>query len=209
MNNRKKTGQIIAVVGPHYAGKSTLCDLFHSSKGFEVIKEKWWKDPYKKTRSADYFKSEVWYLLQTSKALLQADTLRKENKNVILDTFPLSTLIFAETKLKTEDLKTFRELTHVLINSLPAIDVLVYLYARPEFLFEVRKLKRIQEKSGPPGEEKTSYEWFKKICRLNKEYFDGWKSTPTIKIDVEKVDFLNNKEHFEMIVSEILDLKTK
>lgn len=196
----------LAIVGPHYSGKSTLCKMMQRKFGFAVIYEKWWDDPFMNDNPKDYFRSEIWYLLQTSSKLIKAKKLNKLGKNVVLDTFIYSTLIFASTKLRGKDLKVFKEILDFIYTILPKPDLLIYLYASPQYLFNVRRIKRVKEGTGPKGEINTPYSWFKKVCSLNNKFFSNWKTTKLIKINVENLDLLTT-DGLNWLSSEIKKIK--
>jgi deoxyadenosine/deoxycytidine kinase len=195
----------IAIVGPHYAGKSTLSQLFKKRLGFRILKEKWWLDPFLDTRPRDYFKSQIWYLLQTTRSMVKANELNKKGKNVVLDTFIYSTLTFAQTKLSNKEFALYKSLVDNLAPLLPHPKVVVYLYAKPSFLHSVRRMQRVVKNTGPKEDIETPYNWLKKISDLNKKYFNSWKKTPLIKINVEKVDLKNDENAFYSLAKQAIN----
>lgn len=199
INNKAIT---IAVVGPHYAGKSTLCQLFQKKLGFKLKQEKWWKDPFRNTRPRDYFKSQLWYLLQNAKSLIEAKKKNKKGITVVLDTFHYSTLIFAKTKLNQYEFGFFRKIFSLVDSLIPYPDMLIYLHATPRFLYSVRRVDRIKKATGPQSDAQTPLEWFRTICKLNNFYFSNWKKTNIIKVDVQKIDITNEKD-FNILVNKM------
>ena len=182
----KKTKNIsVAIVGSHYSGKTTLGKLLQEKYNFVFFEEEWFNNPLKEY---DYFHKEVWFLLHRIEALEKALKLKKEGKNVALDTLPESTLIFAKTKLDKKEFKIFFELYKYLIRLVEYPDKVIYLKASPEFLYKVRLPQRVKEKTGPPGEEKTPFSWLKKIIALHHKTFSKWEKTDIITINVETVD---------------------
>lgn len=198
-------GKTIAVVGPHYSGKTTLCRIFEEKFGYKKIEERWQDDPYRTGEKRDYFRSQVWYLLQTTQAIYKAKQLNKRGENVILDTLYYSTLIFAQTKLDKRDFDVFKDLVDLVARSAPMPDVIVYLHAEVDFLFNTRKNIRVAQKTGPSGEDKTPYEWLKKVCELHDFYFENWKKTKLIKINVEKEDLAADPKAIDSLFNKITE----
>ncbi len=206
----------IAVVGPHYAGKSTLCTLLQEKLGFEVVQEQWWKDPFRKKTTKNFFKekhdflgSELWFLARNVHSATQARKLNKKGKHVILDTFIYSTLIFAHTVLTKKELRVLKEVFNLIIPTYSLPDLVIYLSADAKFLYETRRMIRVEEKTGPTEDEQTPFEWYKKVWDLNEYYFAKWKKTPLLTIDVEKVDLKNDPKVIAWLKKQIEELTLK
>ncbi len=193
----------IAIVGPHYAGKSLLCSLFKEQLGFTSIDEPWWQDPFRDHKPRDYFRSQLWFLTQRLAALNQAKELNRAGTGVVLDTFYFSTLIFGATKLNEIDQQVFADLVEVASQHFPLPDVVIYLHADPKFLHGVRRLSRIESGTGPKSDADTPLAWIEKICALNEHWFARWDKTPLIAIDVEKTDLLGDSKAFPSLVNKI------
>lgn len=192
----------IAIVGPNYTGKTTLSNLLKEKFGFTIVKERWWTNPFFHYQPGDYFRSQIWFMLQTAKSMLKAEELKNRNKNVVLDTLIYSTLIFSRTKVNTQDFMTIKELIFLLGSKLPLPDIVIYLYASPRFLYYMRRIRRIEDGTGPKGDVTAKYVWLKQICRLNEAFFGKWNTTPILKINVEKID-LSREDNFITLLQDI------
>nr|AIA18978.1 Deoxynucleoside kinase [uncultured bacterium] len=198
----------VAVVGPHYAGKSTLSRLLQKELDFRIFQEEWWKDPFKDMQPRDYFRSEIWYMQQSISSMLAAEKLNQEGQNVILDTFIYSNLIFAETKMKKEEFVFFKELLSLIAPRLPLPDIVIYLYADPKYLYETHRMRRVEAGTGPSSDKDTPYDWYEQICQLNDKYFSNWNQTPLLKMDVQHTDF-RTEENFTKMLEDIRKLVEK
>jgi len=198
----------IAVVGPHYSGKSSLCGILETEFGFKTVKEEWWKDPYRTEDKSqrDYFRSQMWFLTQTSSSLQKAQKLNAQGHPVVLDTFYYSTLIFGETKLSQQDFTVFKDILDLVSGAIPLPDLVIYLHADPEFLFSVRKAQRVAQQTGPKGEENTPWDWYQSICHLNDKYFSHWDKTPLFRVDTQVVNVLDKSEVEKNIIKPINEL---
>lgn len=184
----------VAVVGPNYSGKTTMVKLLEEKLGFTIVQEKWWENPFFRYQPDDYFRSQVWYLLQTAKAMEQAAELKKKGTNVLLDTFIYSTLIFSRTKLNDEDFEAFQELLEMVAEHLPFPDLVIYLYADVKYLYNVRRVKRVQDGTGPKADATAKFEWLEQICELHNTHFAQWNKTKILKVNVEEVDILKEED---------------
>lgn len=194
----------IAIVGPHYSGKSTVSRLFVEKLGFERIEENWHADPYRNVKSEDrdYLRSQYWFLMETAKMTLNAAKIRESGVSAVLDTFVFSTWCFAKTKLNETDFAVFEQLSDMLGSRLPLPDVVVYLTASVDYLYDVNRVKRVESGVGPAGDKTVPKEWLSEICTNQEIVFGKWDKTPLIKIYVEKTD-LTNELNFEKLLSEI------
>ncbi len=194
---------VIAVVGSHYSGKSTLSNLLIEKCGFEAVKENWQNDPYKNNRddSGDYLRSQYWFFLQTAKAMIEGEKLKKEGKSVVLDTFLPSSLNFAETKLNKVDFKVYEEIVDMVLDRLPLPDLVVYLKAPTTYLYEVNRLRRVEAGTGPKSDSSVGFDWLDQVVKLNEKRFGSWQRTPIAEVNVDKLDVTDDKVFSELLSS--------
>lgn len=195
----------IAIVGPHYSGKSTLCKILKNELGLMIFEEKWWENPFINDLPIDFFRSQFWFLQQNLKSMRKALNLREKGKSTALDTFIYSNPIFASTKLTSREYKVFEDVFGLIVPNEPLPDLVVYLYADVNFLYNVRRQSRIEDGTGPKEDAKTEFEWFKKICDLNQEEFANWRKTKLLKVNVAVTDFKHNKNHRDKLVKAIVN----
>lgn len=201
MNSNR--GRFITVVGSHYSGKSTICSRLQKENKFIVLEEKWWEDPFRSLKPRDYFRSEIWFLLQSIQSHEKADALRKRGERVIMDTSLYSVDIFAQTKLSTKEYSVFHNLVNSIAASLSKPDLLVYLYAEPQFLHKVRREQRIASKTGPESDASATLPWIENISKLHEEYFRKWNRTPLMRINVEKTDIMKDSSIIKQIIGDV------
>lgn len=196
-------GKIIAIVGPHYSGKSTLAKKMAKINDFLLIEENWKDDPFSEFRKkGDYLKSQLWYLTETMKAMLQAQQHKESGKKVILDTFVHTTRAFCRSKLSTQDFKIFNIIFNEITKGFPLPDLIIYLHARPETLLK-HSVMRSKSKTGPANDSQTDIEWINKTVQVNETEFGNWDTTPIITIDVSKQDLLNNTVDYKELIKKI------
>jgi len=201
-----KHAPFIAVEGPIGAGKTTLATMLAEEFQLPIIKEIVEENPFldKFYRNMDdwSFQLEMFFLCNRYKQL--EDTVMQyidKGKPVISDYHIYKNLIFSERTLKGTKREKYREIYHVLTDDLPKPDVIVYIRADLETL-----LRRI-EKRGRSFEDAmdTAY-----LQQLIEDYDEAMASlavrepsTVIITIDGNKVDFVENKEQYAAIVSQV------
>jgi deoxyguanosine kinase len=201
-----KHAPFIAVEGPIGAGKTTLATMLAEEFQLPIIKEIVEENPFldKFYRNMDdwSFQLEMFFLCNRYKQL--EDTVMQyidKGKPVISDYHIYKNLIFSERTLKGTKREKYREIYHVLTDDLPKPDVIVYIRADLDTL-----LRRI-EKRGRSFEDAmdTAY-----LQQLIEDYDEAMASlavsepsTVIITIDGNKVDFVENKEQYAAIVSQV------
>ncbi|MDH5532827.1 MAG: deoxynucleoside kinase [Candidatus Pacebacteria bacterium] len=201
----KNNGIIIAIVGPHYSGKSTLSQkLFHESN-FSTVEEKWLEDPFTQFRKkGDYLKSQIWFLTETMKTMLEAINMKNNGSKIVLDTFVNTTRAFCRSKLSTQDFKIFNIVFDNIVKDFPLPDLIIYLTGSVDALKQ-RSIIRAKSGTGPDSDKNVSLEWIKKSIDANEEEFGNWTKTPIIKIDVSNKDVINNKLDYNELLQKVIN----
>lgn len=198
---QKKKGAIIALVGPHYSGKSALAKKLSTKAKCIQIEEKWAQDPFREFRKkGDYLKSQFWFLLETMKIMLEARETKKTGEVIILDTFVNTTRSFCRSKLNPTDFKTFNSIFEEITKDFPLPDLIIYLTASAAVLKERSQL-RAKLGTGPTSDAHVEINWINKTIDANQIEFGNWKKTPIIKINTGKEDLINNEEHFQKLLT--------
>lgn len=196
-------GAVIALVGPHYSGKSTLAKKLASQQKYSTIEENWPDDPFVSFRKkGDYLKSQLWFLTETMKTALQAEELKNSGKTVILDTFFHTTRAFCRSKLNKSDFKVFNIIFEAATRNLPLPDLVIYLHGPVSKLLEHANM-RAKKKLGPSSDATVDVNWLNKTIKANEVEFGNWKKTPMIKIDISSTDCLNNATQCRALLKEI------
>jgi len=196
----------IAVEGPIGAGKTTLATMLSTEFKLPIIKEIVEENPFldKFYRNMDdwSFQLEMFFLCNRYKQL--EDTVMQyidKGKPVISDYHIYKNLIFSERTLKGTKRDKYRQIYHVLTDDLPKPNVILYIRADLDTL-----LKRI-EKRGRSFEDAmdTAY-----LQQLIEDYDEAMTSlairepaTPIITIDGNVIDFVENKDQFATIASQV------
>ncbi|MCE3200208.1 deoxynucleoside kinase [Paenibacillus sonchi] len=204
-----KHAPFIAVEGPIGAGKTTLATMLAGELQLPVIKEIVEENPFldKFYQNMDdwSFQLEMFFLCNRYKQL--EDTVNQyinKGKPVISDYHIYKNLIFGERTLKGTKREKYREIYHVLTDDLPKPDIILYIRADLDTL-----LARIA-KRGRQFEEDIAPDYLQQLI----EDYDAAMaslaltepSTVIVTIDGNQVDFVENKEDFTRVASQLKEL---
>ncbi|WP_046215969.1 deoxynucleoside kinase [Paenibacillus wulumuqiensis] len=199
----------IAVEGPIGAGKTTLSSMLAEELNLPIIKEIVEENPFlgKFYDNIDEwsFQLEMFFLCNRYKQLEDTGVQYiSRNQPVISDYHIYKNMIFAERTLKGVKRDKYRQIYHVLTDDLPKPDIIIYIRASLDTL-----LARI-EKRGRVFEEAmdTAY-----LEQLMADYDEAMASiavrepdTKIITIDGDSIDFVENREQFDHIASQLKEL---
>lgn len=189
----------IAIEGNLGAGKTTLCKKLEEDFNCKLLLEQFDDNPF----LANFYESperyafpvELFFMTERHKQLQKHLTQRDLFKDLIVsDYFFIKTLLFAKNNLNAEEYRLFQRLFKVLNTSFPKPDLLVFLHRSVD-----GALSNIK-KRGREYEQEISTEYLQKVQDVYLEYIRTEKSIPILIVDVDKIDFLESKVHYDMIV---------
>jgi deoxyguanosine kinase len=198
INNPSIPYSFIAIEGNIGAGKTTFCELLAEEINCRLILEQFTDNPFlplfyeQPDRYA--FPVELFFMTERHKQLQEALT----NPDIftplsIADYFFIKTLLFAKNNLNTEEFRLFQRLFEVLNSTYPKPELLVYLHR------SVDDLMRNIKKRGRTYETDISAEYLTEIQNGYFEYFRTETALPILIVDVEGIDFVADKTHFEQL----------
>ena len=196
----------IAITGNIGAGKTTLTQMLGDHYGWGVLYEAVEGNPY----LADFYKDmERWafnlqiYFLNSRFA--QVQQIRSLTYSTVIQdrTIYEDAYIFArnlyESKIMTErDYECYLLLFESIINSVPAPDLMIYLKA------DISKLVQQIKKRGRDFESDISVDYLKSLNSYYESFVDSYDHGKLLVIDVNQLDFANNPDDFQAILS-VLD----
>ncbi len=190
----------IAIEGIIGAGKTTLTKKIANDFGSKLILEqfeensflpKFYKDP---ARYA--FPLELSFLAdryQQLKSVLSKPDLFYPN--TIADYFIFKSLIFAQNNLSDDEFILYSKLFTIIENTLPKPDLLVYLLLSPE-----KALQNIK-KRGRDYEQDIKISYLQDIQENYLDYINKQNHLRVVIIKTSDLDFVNNSEDYEKILS--------
>jgi deoxyadenosine/deoxycytidine kinase len=199
----------IAIAGNIGAGKTTLTKLLAKNYKFNKQLEDVFKNPY---LDDFYNQMERWsfnlqiYFLNSR--FRQVKEIHEKNKNVIQDrTIYEDANIFAPNLhamglMTNRDFENYRSLFDLMEENVAAPDLLIYLRSSiPNLVSQIHKRGREYENS-------ISIEYLSRLNERYEAWIHNYKKGPLLVIDINDLDFVENKEDLKEIIS-LIDKKMK
>jgi deoxyadenosine/deoxycytidine kinase len=149
------------------------------------------------------FHSQIYFLIQKVKA---SHDISKHDKSIIVDrTFYEDGEIFAKNlyeigKINDTDYGTYMELYNLLTDVLPKPDLMIYMQADVDFLYN-----RITDRSRN-YENSISKEYLSQLNKYYEDWIKRYKESKLLIINPKEYDYLNNNEHLNSIAEQIKKL---
>ena len=192
----------IAIAGNIGAGKTTLTKLLAKNYKFNKQLEDVFKNPY---LDDFYNQMERWsfnlqiYFLNSR--FRQVKEIHEKNKNVIQDrTIYEDANIFAPNLhamglMTNRDFENYRSLFDLMEENVAAPDLLIYLRSSiPNLVSQIHKRGREYENS-------ISIEYLSRLNERYEAWIHNYKKGPLLVIDINDLDFVENKEDLKEIIS--------
>ena len=192
----------LAIEGVIGAGKTSLCTMLGETLGGRVVLEQFEENPFLKDFYRDpdryAFPTQIFFLLtryKQQRTLSQADLFHQV---LVTDYIFEKDKIFAYLNLQDEELKLYETLIGSIEHNILQPDLVVYLQSSvPRLMQNIRQRERSYE-----ADLTESY-----IRDLNEAYnyfFFRYKATPLLIVNATELDFVNNQEHYQDLVKQIL-----
>ena len=198
-----KVPKFIAVEGPIGVGKTTLSSKLAESLGYEVILEEPSKNPF----LGDFYRNPKQAALATQLFFLFQRVIYVEdfkqgsifNSSRISDFLLDKDMLFAKVTLSETEFELYLQIYNYLSLDLPSPDLVIYLQANTETLYERVMLRGIQiEKS-------IDFEYLDSLNESYKEFFLSFERSPVMIVNTEYIDLANNLEDFDVLTEKLLD----
>lgn len=199
MSNTPLPYNFIVVEGNIGAGKTTLCRMLAEDFGYRLILEQFADNPFLphfyRNPERYAFPVELFFMTERHKQLQEELSQRNLFQQAIVsDYFFFKTLLFARNNLKEEEYRLFQRLFNILNASFPRPDLLVYLHrSAGNLIGNIRK-------RGREYEQDISAQYLEQIQQAYFEFFRSAENLPILIIDIEQIDFLNNREHYQKLL---------
>ena len=192
----------IAIEGNIGAGKTSLANMMSDEFNAKIVLERFADNPFLPKFYNDNeryaFPLEMSFLAdryqQLSDDLAQFDLFKNF---IVSDYYIFKSLIFAQVTLHSDEYKLYRKMFDLMYKEITKPDLYVYLYQNTERLLENIK------KRGRDYEQNIEASYLQKI---HDGYSNFIKTQPDLNIlivDVSDLDFVNNPNDYETIISKI------
>lgn len=202
MNPNKK--YFVSVAGNIGSGKSSLTGMIARRLGWKPYYESVQNNPYLSDFYGDMrrwsFQLQVYFLshrFHTHKKIIDSKKSVIQDRSIYEDVEIFAKNLFLMGRMEKRDYRNYESLFSEMTSYLRPPDLVVYLKADVKTLLkQIRQRGRDFEKGIEP-----SY-----LARLNRSYgswIRNYKLGKLLIIESDKLDFVHNKEHFEMILEKI------
>jgi len=194
----------IAITGNIGAGKTTLATKLAEHFGWEVLYEAVEGNPYLAPFYEDMprwaFHLQMYFLKSRYEQLLQ---LQKANRRIIQDrTIYEDAHIFAMNLFKsgilsTHDFTTYRGIFDLMMRSVKAPDLTIYLKSDlPKLLSQIKM-------RGRDFESNISEKYLADLNEHYEEFTSNYKEGKLLVLDINTLDFVNNAEDLSQIIRKV------
>ncbi len=189
----------ICIEGNIGAGKTSFCNLVKSEFNCKLILEQFADNPFLPLFYDDperyAFTVELFFMTERYKQLQKELSMDLFYDFTIADYSFIKTLLFARQNLGDEEFRLFQKMFSVLNQSFPTPDLFVYFHRSPDIL------QKNIGKRGRSYEKKISDDYLSGIQNAYFEYFRNILTFPLLIIDLNDIDFMKNRDHYEEVKS--------
>ncbi len=200
----KKKLKHVCIAGNIGAGKTTLTKLLSEHYKWEPHFEDVEHNPYLNDFYSDMqrwsFNLQIYFLQSRLKQILK---IRNGKKTVIQDrTIYEDARIFAKNLhmmglMTQRDFNNYEDLFNTINSFIKPPDLIIYLKASVSTLVEQIQMR------GRDYEENLRLDYLKKLNELYDKWAEEYKDGPLLVIDVNELDFKDNKEDLNKIITAV------
>ncbi len=191
----------IVVEGPIGVGKTTLTHRLSEQFKFNILLEQPTENPFL-SRFYDNpeqfaLQTQLYFLFQRVKQLRSLSQNDMFSSGVVSDFMLEKDPLFAELTLEPEELGLYQEVYQALSPQVPVPDLVVYLQASLE------TLQRRIARRGVQYEQKIHPDYLLSLVDTYSRFFLNYYNAPLLIVNAENLDFLDNEDHFQLLVEQI------
>ena len=156
-----------------------------------------------KDRAKHALKTQILFLI--NRYLQQKELTQQElfQQTIVCDYLFSKDRIFAAMNLSKEEFFIYEKIYSLFDVQLPKPEIVVYLQASLDIL------KRHIKKRGIPFEKQISEDYLVELTDAYNRFFFSYNETPLLVVNITDLDFVKNRQDYENLMKEILNLKSK
>jgi len=194
----------ISVAGNIGSGKSSLTRMISKEFGwvpyFESVQDNpYLSDFYKEMRRWS-FQLQVYFLshrFHTHKKIISSKKSVIQDRSIYEDVEIFARNLYLMGRMEKRDYQNYRALFYEMVSYLKSPDLVVYLKADIKTLVKQIKLR------GREFEKSIEKQYLERLNRSYSKWIKEYKLGKVLVIESDNIDFVNNKEHFGLIINSI------
>jgi deoxyadenosine/deoxycytidine kinase len=192
--------RFIAVEGPTAVGKTELATALARRLKAKAVLEDVEQNPFLgnfyKDMRAHAFQTQIFFLLSRYRQMREIVQVDLFYEKVVSDYIFAKDRIFAYLNLDDEELSLYEKIYPFFENEVMLPDLVVYLQANPETLFE--KLK----KRDKPHDRAITMEYLRELAEAYNRFFFHYSNTPLLVVNANYVDYSKDEEAVKDLVKQ-------
>jgi deoxyadenosine/deoxycytidine kinase len=183
----------IAVAGNIGAGKSTLVDFLRYRFDLTPFHEPNAENPFLKAFYSDMkrwaFPSQMYFLahkFRLHQELSDHPGTVVQDRTIYEDAEIFAENLYRSRKMTQAEYQTYRDMYSAIVRTLRPPDLMIYLRA------EVRTVRKRIKLRGRPEEQDIPLRYIRKLHSLYEEWFGRYNRSPTLVIQVDKLDYIQD-----------------
>lgn len=190
--------RFLVIEGNIGAGKTTLAKKIAEDQNAKIILERFAENPFlpKFYENPERFS----FPLELSFLADRYHQLKEElsapdlfHPMIVADYYFMKSLIFSRKTLSNDEYNLYKQLFEIIHKSLPKPDLFVYLSMSTD-----RLINQIKQR-GREYEQKITAEYLDGIHSSYMEFIKQQPHLPTLIIDANNINFVNNPEHYKKV----------
>ena len=194
----------ITIAGNVGAGKSTLTKLLAKELNLLAHFEKVDTNPYLDDFYTDQekwgFHLQLYFLaqrFQQQKELCENGFDNIQDRSIYEDVEIFAKSLYDNKKMSQRDYETYRDLFYNMIPYLKKPDIMIYLNGSTDSIINRISLR------GRDMEKRVPHEYWENLNNRYDTWIKTYTDSPILNVNIDHVDFLENPEELQKLVSEI------
>ncbi len=194
--------EYIAIDGVIGVGKTTLTNMiverFKGRAIYEEVEENPFLADFYEDSKRFAFQTQMFFLLSRYRQQQEIPQRELFHQLIAADYTFWKDKIFAYLNLEDRELFLYEKVVTLLERDIPKPDLVVYLKSTPERLMQnIKKRDRKFERN-------ISFDYIQALNKAYNNFFNHYNETPLLIINTTTMDFVDNKNDFDEIVTLIL-----